>query len=156
LACIADQLRHLVGGKSRRRDVVGRRGRHRNVAVDAGVKADHRDLGRLRLLEQRDGRLGIERREADRLRLLGQRGLQHLELLVDLRLVLRPLEGDADVELLGRLLGAELHGLPELVLEALGDDRDVGLGPGRTAGDQHDEHRGDGEYGRCLHRESPW
>ena len=35
------------------------------------------------------------------------------------------LEGDLDVELLGRLLGARLHGLPELVLEALRDERDV-------------------------------
>ena len=55
-------------------------------------------------------------------------GLEHLDLLVDLGLGLGPLEGDLDVDSLAASLGALLHGLPELVLEALRDDRDVRLG----------------------------
>ena len=58
---------------------------------------------------------------------LVERRLQHLDLLVDVGLGVGALEGDLDVELLGRLLGAGLHGLPELVLEALRDERDVRL-----------------------------
>ena len=38
-----------------------------------------------------------------------------------------------DALLVGLLLGALLHGLPELVLEALGDDGDVGLLAASTA-----------------------
>ena len=49
----ADQLGHMVGRRRRRRDVVRRRGGHRDVAVHAGVEADHRDVGGLGLLEQR-------------------------------------------------------------------------------------------------------
>ena len=86
-----------------------------------------RDIGVLGLLQQRDRGLAVERREADRGGLLVERGLEHLDLLVDLRLGLRALEGDLDVEIFGGLLRAQLDGLPELVLEALGDDRDVGV-----------------------------
>ena len=43
----------------------------------------------------------------------------------------RAFEGDVHVQILGRLFRAGLDGLPELVLEALGDDGDVRLGPGR-------------------------
>ena len=55
------------------------------------------------------------------LRLLGERGREHVDLLVDHRLGFRALESDLDVELLRGLLGAELHRLPELMLEALRD-----------------------------------
>jgi hypothetical protein len=47
-----------------------------------------------------------------------------------MRLAFRAFEGDRDVEIGSGLLGPLLHGLPELVLEALGDDRNVRLGRG--------------------------
>ena len=81
----------------------------------------------LRLLQQRAGGLAVERGEADRVRALVERRLQHLDLLVDIGLGVGSLERDLDVELLGGLLGAGLDGLPELVLEALRDERDVRL-----------------------------
>ena len=63
--------------------------------------------------------------------ILAQGGLDHLDLLVDLGLGLGAFEGDLDVKVLGGLLGALLHRLPELVLEALGDQGDVGFRFGR-------------------------
>ena len=80
-----------------------------------------------RLLQQRAGGLAVERGESDRVGALVERGLQHLDLLVDVGLGVGALERHLDVELLGRLLGAGLHGLPELVLEALRDQGDVRL-----------------------------
>ena len=59
--------------------------------------------------------------------LLGERGRDHVELAVDGAFAVRTFEGHGDVEVGGGLLGADLHGLPELVLEALRDQRDVGL-----------------------------
>ena len=53
----ADELGHLVGGQRRSGDVVGGRGGQRDVAVHAGVEADHRDVGGLGLLQQRDSAL---------------------------------------------------------------------------------------------------
>ena len=73
------------------------------------------------MLQQRDCRLAVERCEADGLRVLGESRREHVDLLVDHGLAVRPFEGDAHVVVLGGLLGAGLHGLPELVLEALGD-----------------------------------
>src|SRR5947208_3310040 len=130
----ADERGHLVRRRACGRDVVGGRGRERDVAVDAGVEPDHRNLGVLELLKQRDRRLAVERRKAQRRWLLVEHGLQHFELLVDLRLVLRSLEIDSDVELRRGLLGSLLHGLPELVLKALRDERDECLSRGAGAG----------------------
>ncbi len=74
------------------------------------------------------GGLAVQRREADRVRLLGQGVGEHRDLRLDLGLGGRALEGDASTSVLGGLLlGTLLDGLPELVLEALGDDGDVGL-----------------------------
>ena len=84
-------------------------------------------LGVLRLLHQRTGGLAVDRGEADRRGVLVERGLQHLDLLLDVSLGVGSLEGDLDVELLGGLLGAGLHGLPELVPESLRDERHVRL-----------------------------
>ena len=98
LALVADQLRHLLGSLGGGGDVVGRRGRHRDVAVDTGVEADHRDVLGLGPFQQGIGRLAVESRQADRGRLLVERGLEHLDLLVDLRLGLRALERDVDIE----------------------------------------------------------
>ena len=110
------------------RNVVGGGRRNRNVAVHARVKTDDRNTLGLGLFQQRHHGLGVERSQADGGRVLGQGSLQHLDLLVDLRLGLGAFKGDVDVEVRSSLLGTELHSLPELVLEALGDDRDVRLG----------------------------
>ena len=107
--------------------VVGRGRREGDVAVDAGVKGDDRDVLRLRLIHQRRARLRIQRRKADRRGLLLDRVGEHRDLLLDVLLGRRALEGDAGTLGLGLLLGALLDRLPELVLEALGDDRDVRL-----------------------------
>src|SRR5207247_707947 len=98
------------------------------LVAAAVLRRDVLDVRGRRYLEQRDRRCSVERREADRVRLLVDRGLQHLDLLVDLRFVLRSLERDGHVVLRRGLLGALSHGLPELVLEALRDHRDEELG----------------------------
>ena len=64
VALIADQRGHLVGGSARGGDVVGRAGGQRNVAVDAGVEGDDRDLLGLRLLQERDGGLADRARRS--------------------------------------------------------------------------------------------
>jgi len=140
LAGIADRPGHLVGGKCRGGHVVGGAGGQRNVAVDTRVEGDDRDFRVLCLLQQRDGRPGVECSEADRTRLLGECSRQHVDLLVDHGLGLRTLEGDLDVAFLGRLLGAKLHRLPELVLEALGDQRDVDVVGARGRGGAQCDH----------------
>ena len=95
----------------------------------------------LALLEQRVGRLAVERREAEGVRVLVELGLQHVDLLGDLGLAGRADEVHLGVEGRALILGALLDGLPELVLEALRDDRDVRLGVVR------ERHRLGG--GRC-------
>ena len=96
----------------------------RNVAVDAGVEGDDRDLGVLGLLQQRDGRLAVDRGEADG-RAASWRARPRA-----CRSAGRPapsVSGPSNVTLTSKslrgLLGAGLHGLPELMLEALGDER---------------------------------
>jgi hypothetical protein len=91
--------------------------------------------------------------------------VHHLDLLVDLGFALRAFEGDVDVEVLGRLLRASLDRLPELVLEALRDHGDVGLGfrrflggRGGWAGGAAAQHQGgqrDGEQQLGLHVFAP-
>ena len=119
-----DHLGHLVGSERGGGDVVGRGGGDGDVAVDAGIEGDDGDALLLGLPKERDGRLAVERGEADRGRVLGERGREHVDLPIDHRLVVGPLERHLDAELLGRLIGAALDRLPELVLEALGDQRD--------------------------------
>ena len=127
LALVADELGHVLGRLGRGSEVVGRRRRDRHIAVHTGVERDHRRALVLGLLHERAGGLAVDRGEAERGGLLVERGLQELDLLLDVALLLRTLERDRDVELLTGLLGAVLHGLPELVPEALRDQRDVRL-----------------------------
>ena len=110
------------GGK-----VVGGDGGRRDVAVNARVEGDDRDAGLLRLLQQRDCGLAVQRGKADGGGLLRQGGGQHVHLLVDLGFGVRAFKGDFHTEFGGGLVGARLHGLPELVLEAFRDQRDVEL-----------------------------
>jgi hypothetical protein len=93
--------------------------------------------------------------EAERVGVLVEGGLEQLDLLLDVALLLGAFEGDGDVELLGGLLGALLDGLPELVLEALGDEGDVRLlvasgSPVAAAGGATGEREGHSDRGdRC-------
>ena len=125
LAGAADELGHLVSGHGGSSDVVRRGRRDGDVAVHAGVEGDDGDAVRCHLLEQRVGSLAVKRREADRVRALVVLGLQHLDLDGDVGLAGRADEVHLGVELSALVLGALLDGLPELVLEALRDDRDV-------------------------------
>ena len=75
--------------------------------------------------KQRNRGLGVQGGQADGVRVLGQGSLQHLDLLVDHGFRFRAFEGDLDAEVVGSLLGAGFDGLPELMLEALGDDGNV-------------------------------
>ena len=127
LAFAADELGHLVGRQRGRSQIVGRAAGDRDVAVDAGVEGDDRDARILGLLQQRDRRLAVDRRDGDGRRLLGEGRRDHVELAVDGALAVRTFERHGDVEVLGGLFRADLHGLPELMLEALRDQRDVGL-----------------------------
>src|SRR5215207_1446089 len=134
IALPAYQLGHLVGGKCRCGNVVGRRRCDGDIAVDTRVESHNWDLSGLSLAQERNCRLAVESREADRLRVLGQSRREHVDLLVDHGLAIRPLEGYTHVVVSGGLFGACLHGLPELVLKSLRDERDVDvLGYGRTA-----------------------
>ena len=70
LAGTTDGLGHLVGGERRSGDVVGRGGGDGDVTVDAGVEGDDGDAVGLELLERGQRGLAVERREADRVRVL--------------------------------------------------------------------------------------
>jgi hypothetical protein len=128
-----------------------------DVAVDAGVERDHGDVAAARLLQQRRRGARVERREPEDVGLAAERVLQHVHLGLDLGLAGRAFEADPHA-LRGRfLLRALLDGLPELVLEALGDDGEVRLvaaapaGVGRAAA-----RRGrQGEGGRREGRSDP-
>ena len=77
---------------------------------------------------------------------------------VTVRLGGRTVEGDRGAFLSGLGLRTLLHGLPELVLEALGDDGDVWLfaigcaGPRATAARRTARGEHHGEYGRRSDR----
>src|SRR5579864_4877705 len=67
----ASPIAPAIGGEPRGGQIIGGAGGQRNIAVDAGVERDDRDLRALRLLQQRDRTLGAER------------GGEHVDLLVD-------------------------------------------------------------------------
>ncbi len=128
LALLPDQLGHVLGGEGTRLLAVRRGEAQTRIAVaGGGVEVDHGgDLLLLGLLQRGgDTRLGGRARRsrsppgscrsrsaasATAGRYRSRRG--------------GSVEGDVDAELLALLVGALLHGLPELVLEALGDERD--------------------------------
>ena len=98
-----------------------------DVGLDTGVEGDDRDALAIDLVQEVGGSLGVKGGEADGGRAGVQSGLQLVGLLGHLGLVLRANEVHLVAQLLASLLGAFLHGLPEAVLEALGDEVD-GLG----------------------------
>ena len=117
----------MLGGFLGGLRVVRLDGGHRDVGLNTGIEGDDRDALVMDLFEQVGGSLRVEGGEADGSRAGVQSGLQLVGLLGHLGLVLRADELDLVAQLLTSLLGAFLHGLPEAVLEALGDEVD-GLG----------------------------
>ena len=117
----------MLGGLSGGGLVVRLDGGDGDVGLNTGVEGDNRDALVMDLGEQVGGSLRVEGGEADGGRAGVQSGLQLVGLLGHLGLVLRADELDLVAQLLTSLLGAFLHGLPEAVLEALGDQVD-GLG----------------------------
>src|SRR5712692_953275 len=83
-ARVTDHFGHLVCSRAGRGDVVSRGSGHGDGAIHARVEADDRDLGRLGFFEQRHDGFAVQRRQTDRLWLFVKRGLQHLDLFVDL------------------------------------------------------------------------
>ena len=140
LALAADQLGQVLGRLGRGGLVVGRGRGQRDVALDAGVERDDRDVLRLRLLHQRRARLASPaRRSRARPGFFSIALVSIVTCCLDVLLGRRALEGDPRALGLGLLLGALLDRLPELVLEALGDDRDVRLLAAATAAAAADE-----------------
>ena len=128
LPSCADQLGHVLGGLGRGGDVVGGRGGQRDVAVDAGVERDDRDVRRPWPAAAAGRRPGCRARRSRSAPGFLSSAVCSISICCStLPSSCGALEGDLDVELLAGLLGARLHGLPELVLEALGDERDVRL-----------------------------
>lgn len=157
LAVAADELDHVLGGLGCSGLVVGRRGRDGDVAVDARVEGDDWDAAVFRLLEHRCDRGRIEGGDRDRRRVAVERGLQELHLLLHLRLVVGPLEGDGPSQLGGRFLSALVHRLPELVLVPLGDDGDLPVATRGAVGarGRGGEHRDCGDGDRRCAEHSP-
>ena len=122
-----EQLDHVLGGLSGGGLVVRLDGGDGDVGLNTGVEGDDRDALSIDLRQQVSGSLGVEGGEADGSRAGVQRGLELIGLLGHLGLVLRADEVDLVAQLVTGLLGTFLHGLPEAVLEALGDEVD-GLG----------------------------
>ena len=92
---------------------------------NAGVEPDDGDVpadGLVQLV--RDGPR-VERRKTDCRGVLREVVREHGHLLLDVGFSGRPLEGDDHLVLGGRGIGTQLHGLPELVLEAFRDDGDI-------------------------------
>ena len=129
LALVADQLGHVLGRLGRGGLVVGRRRGDRDVAVHARVEGDDRDVLRLRLLHQRRARPWSRApRSRSRAGSSGWRWCSIVDLLLDVAArSAGPSKVIFTLKSLRLLLGALLDRLPELVLEALGDDRDVRL-----------------------------
>ena len=122
-----EQLDHVLGGLGGSSLVVRLDGGDGDVGLNAGVEGDDRDTLLVDIFQQVGCSLRVEGGEADGGRAGVQSGLQLVGLLGHLGLVLRADELDLVAQFLTSLLGAFLHGLPEAVLEALGDQVD-GLG----------------------------
>ncbi len=126
-AISADQFGHVIRSSRRSRDVIRGGGGQGNVAVNAGVEANHWDALGLGFLEQRDGSLAVKSSETDTGGFLVEGCLEHFDLLVDHGLGFGTFKSDVDVEFGGGFEGALLHCLPELVLETLRNHGDVGF-----------------------------
>ena len=129
-----DFFSHLVSRQSRCSLAVSLRSRHHNVAVHTRVKSNDRNLGSLGLFQQGNGGLAIQCSKADSLGIFGQCSGEHVDLLVHLLLGFWALESDLDFVVFGSLVSTLLHGLPELVLEAFGDQGNIDFLCGSEAG----------------------
>ena len=81
----------------------------------------------MRLVQLIHDRVRVQRREADGRGVLRHVVDQHLHLGLDVGFRRGPFEGDLNAVLCRRCLGSLLDRLPELVLEALGNDGNVDL-----------------------------
>ena len=122
-----EQLDHVLRGFLGGLGVVRLNRGDRDVGLNARVEGDNRDVLGLDLAEQISGGIRVQGGETDGGRAGVQSGLQLVGLLGHLGLILRADKADLVAQLLASLLGTFLHGLPEAVLEALGDQVD-GLG----------------------------
>jgi hypothetical protein len=115
--------RHLAAVEIVRRDVA----RKRNVgAREAGVEDDDRDLLDKGLTDGHLEGAGVKGGEAQGVVAVGHERLDDLDLLTGVAFPGRSLPNDLHVRELGvRLARALLHGFPEFVGRALGDDGDA-------------------------------
>ena len=147
---LALAVRQLVGRQldDRLADQVDRRRVELHVAAfrrDTGIERHDDDTALLGLLQRRNKRVGVIGRDDDRVDLLGDQGVDHLDLAFRGRLG-RAGEDDAGVaDFLGGFLGALAGGHEEAVADVLGDDSDAGFG---KAGRSRREHQ-PGDQGRA-------
>ena len=135
-------LIELIGSDGSSVFVVGAGGRLDSaggVAGNAGVKADDGDVLFCALFEDLSDSVGGQGSQSHGLGVLGELGLDHVDLRVDLSLGSGAVEIDLYAEVIGSVLGALGDCLPELMLEALRHDGDVhlfagGLGRSRILG----------------------
>ena len=130
-------LVELVGSDGGSVFVVGAGGRLDSaggIAGNAGVKADDGDVLFRALFQDLGDSVGGQSSQRHGLGVLGELGLDHVDLCVDLSLGSGAVEVDLYAEILGSILGALGDCLPELMLEALRHDGDVHLLAGGLSG----------------------
>ena len=147
------QLQHLFRGQGGGVLVVGGGGGDDGAfgrIRHAGVKADHGDAVGRALLELGQNGFGGQGREAQGVRLFDQFAVEGLDLQLDVGLGGRAVVVHFHAVFGRGFLAARAHGLPEGVLLALGDDRDVErlFGHGNRA--EH-EHQGQDQCKEFLH-----
>ena len=123
-------LVELVGSDGGSVFVVGAGGRLDSaggIAGNAGVKADDGDVLLCAFFQNFGDSVGGQSSQRHGLGILGELGLDHVDLGVDLSLGSGAVEVDLYAEILGSVLGALGDCLPELMLEALRHDGDVHL-----------------------------
>ena len=148
---ILDGLVDLLAGQSASVVVVGGavgQDRAFGSAGHARVKADDRDAGLLGGLDGVQAGLGGQGGQADSLGRRVDGGVQLGQLLVVGGLVGGADEVDLDAELSSLGLGAGQHGLPVLVLEALGHDLVI---RGESSGGAEDQHQSQDDSQHFLH-----
>ena len=149
-ACVADQPRPSCRRRSPAAAMLSvAAGRERNVAVDAGVEGDDRDLAACAFFNSGMAALLSSAAKPSACGFLASAAESMSICLSTIASVSGPSKVILTLSLLGRLLGAGLHRLPELVLEALRDERDIGF-VGARAGREPDRHERADARRRCV------
>ena len=126
VAFSVEPSRHFVRGNGASTLVIRRHVADDDVFVrQAAVKDDDGNARVLCLFDRRDKRLGIERSDADRINSLRDEILYNADLAFTIAFLQRALPVDLDTQLLGGVVCALMHRLPELVRSALGDYSDL-------------------------------